>query len=233
MSPEYLELPDDTLVFAWFLGDHQIGIWYSVPPAEDDLYPESWSLAFDDTTLVDVLGECPRVVAATMRSDDALVLDLDAQCRPGVDYVLTAFGRDVTVTALYPTTDSSTTMAVALLDIDAPAVPANGFTLAPSGDYKLSGELATVEKMIWAILLTPEGSFDWDPDFGSNLRLKRLRPADLGAMRRKIQGMVQQIPYVRAASVQLLFDADEMMVSVYADTTFGDLQTQRGLNAPR
>jgi len=137
------------------------------------------------------------------------------------------------LTAPMPTLLHTSPTVPALLDIDAPLAPANGFTLAPSGDYKLSGELATVEKMIWHALLTPAGSFDWDPDFGSALRHKRLRPSDLAAERRRIVQVVSQIPHVTNVSVQLLFDGDEMTVAVTADTNFGTVETQRGANAAR
>jgi len=129
------------------------------------------------------------------------------------------------LTAPMPTLLHTSPTVPALLDIDAPIAPANGFTLAPSGDYKLSGELATVEKMIWHALLTPAGSFDWDPDFGSALRHKRLRPSELAAERRRIVQLVAAIPYVTSASVQLLFDGDEISVAVTADTNFGTLET--------
>lgn len=131
------------------------------------------------------------------------------------------------LTGPYPTLLHTSPTVPALLDIDAPTIPANGFTLAPSGDYKLSGELATVEKVVWAAVRTPAGSLDWDPGFGSALRLRRLRPADLAAERRRLAELVRAVPHVTGVNVQLLFDGDEMIVRLEVSTNFGSFPTQR------
>lgn len=132
-----------------------------------------------------------------------------------------------TITCPMPTLLHTSPTVPPMLDIDAPIVPANGLTVAPSGDYKLTGELATVEKVIWSALLTKSGELDWDPQFGANLRHKRLRPADLSAERRRIVQLVEAVPHVTRAEVQLLFSDDEIAVAVYAETDFGTLETRR------
>lgn len=215
---------------AWFMGDHRIGAFSTAWWDESAHDPDDWGLAFGDAA---VFGECPRIVNITPREDGALLLDLDARARPGIYYQVTSpvdlSGNDLQddIAGPYPTLLHTAPTVPALLDIDAPVVPASGFTLAASGDYKLSGETKTVEKMIWAALLTPAGSLDWDPDFGSALRLRRLRPSDLAAERRRIVQLVEAIPHVSSASVQLLFDGDEMTVDVTAVTNFGTISTSR------
>ncbi len=131
------------------------------------------------------------------------------------------------ITCPLPTQLHTAPTVPALLDIDAPVIPANGFTLAPSGDYKLTGELATVEKILWATILTPLGALDWDPAFGSRLELKRLRPVDLAAERRRIAQLAATVPYVTRVDVQLLFEDDEVLVSLVVETNFGSFPTQR------
>lgn len=220
--------------WTWFSGDHRIGFFSTAWFPESAHDPDVWSLVFgdgDDLTSP-VFGEVPRVVAVTPREDGALILDIDARAHPGVYYQISA-PPDLTdvawvgcdIYAPLPTLLHTSPTVPALLDIDAPVVPASGFTLAPSGDYLLSGEKTTVEKMIWAALLTPRGSLDWAPNFGSSLRLKRRRPADLAAERRRIVQVVEAIPHVSSASVQLLFDGDEMTVAITAQTNFGTVET--------
>lgn len=223
--------------WAWFSGDHRIGVFSSAWFPESAHDPIVWLLAFSEDSYPAIFGEVPRIVAVTPREDGAMILDIDARAHPGIRYHLTgpadlageteplASGWDFD--APLPTLLHTAPTVPALLDIDAPVVPASGFTLAASGDYKLSGETKTVEKMIWAALLTPAGSLDWDPDFGSALRLRRLRPSDLAAERRRIVQLVEAIPHVSSASVQLLFDGDEMTVAVTAVTNFGTFSTSR------
>lgn len=117
--------------------------------------------------------------------------------------------------------------AVPLLDLDMPVVPAAGIGVAPSGDYRLRGELAAVEKVIWATLLTPAGSLDWDPGFGAALSHKRLAPSDLAAVRRRVKQLVEGVPYVARVEVQVLFEQDEVVIALEVETDFGSLSTRR------
>lgn len=114
---------------------------------------------------------------------------------------------------------------VPFLDIDLSTVPAAGIALAPSGDYAMRGEVATLEKVIWAAVLTPLGSIDWDPRFGAQLAHKRLAPSDLAAEKRRLRQLIEGIPHVTHVDVQILFDADEARLALAVESDFGAFTT--------
>jgi len=135
----------------------------------------------------------------------------------------------VTITGPEPLRQHTAYKVPALLDLDAPLRA--GISRTTSGDFGLTGETATVEKLVWAALLTEQGALDWDPTFGTNLRHKRLRPSDLSAERRRISALVKSVPYVTSVEVQLLFEDDEMVVDLNIGTDFGPFYTRRAFDA--
>jgi hypothetical protein len=215
----------------WPLGDHTLGAWPTTSWRDEAQAPENWSLAFQTPSDEEVFGEPPRVVAVTVREDGVLALDIDAQLRPGIvmvltgDQVITTGDVSESVAGPYPRLLHTAPTVPPLLDIDAPLIPPNGIRLTASGDYALAAELVTVEKMLWAAILTPAGSLDWDPGFGGAIEMKRLRPADLVETRRRIEQLARAVPYVVSAKVQILFENDEAVIAIDAETQFGHLET--------
>lgn len=206
---------------------------------------ETWALGYGNTgTDFDptVLGECPRITTVAPYADDLrdLVLHLDAALVPGVLYTLapptlanTDTIGDIDING--PRRDLAIEASPddrVLVDIDAPFIrptrPGGDFTINEARDYGLSSGLATVEKAIWDLLLSPKGARYWDPEHGTDLRHKALRPLNARESQRQLELQVETIPYVRQAVVQLLWDAGHMVISVRADTDFGRLVTQGG-----
>ena len=116
----------------------------------------------------------------------------------------------------------------ALLDLDVPL--RQGIQTTTAGDYRLSSETATVERLIWAAVLTQTSELDWDPGFGSLRKLKRLRPTDLRAEQQRLLAIVKAIPYVTDCGVQLLWQAGEMIVVFDVNTDFGRFYTKRAVS---
>lgn len=222
-----------TPAHVWPLGDHRLGAWPETSWIEAAQSPERWTVAFQAPGDAEVFGEAPRVVGVTIEESGVAALDLDARMRPGVGYALNGVGVaassydiDEDVAGPYPRLLHTAPTVPPLLDIDAPTVPAEGVRMTAAGDYAMSAELATVEKMLWAVVLTAPDELDWEPRFGSALELRRLRPADLSAARRHVVEQARAVPHVRAVEAQILFEGDEVFIAIDADTDFGRLESR-------
>jgi hypothetical protein len=218
---------------AWAASTHRIAAYSSSWWNEAAMDPGLWSLTVSDPAEYErVFGEIPRVCRVAMDGYGVVWLDVDAALQARVSYRLStppdAVGQDdnpLELHAAAPVRVNKADDIPALLDIDAPL--RSGFRLAPSRDYAMAGELATVEKMIWAALLTPRGGYDWSPAFGTRLRWKRLRDEDIRAEQRRIEAMVRAVPYVKACHASLLFEQDEVVIDLRVETDFGPFYARR------
>lgn len=226
--------------WAWPISTHRIGVYSTAWWPGSALIASNWHLTYDTgevTTGERVFGECPRVARVLMRGDGVLLVDVDAVLQPRVTYVLSVDvddladnnPGDMSVDGPVPAREHTADLVPALLDIDAPLRA--GLRVTDSGDFGMASETRTVEKMLWALVLTPRGSVDWDPQFGSALRAKRLRPMDLKQEHRRLVALAMGVPYVKAAAVQLLFEGDEIVVEFNITSDFGSFYTRRAVDA--
>lgn len=231
---------DSSDFWAWPISTHRIGVYSTAWWPGSALIASNWHLTYDAgevTTGERVFGECPRVARVTMRADGVLLVDVDAVLQPRVTYVLSVDvddlaannPGDMSVDGPVPAREHTADLVPALLDIDAPLRA--GLRVTDSGDFGMASETRTVEKMLWALVLTPRGSVDWDPQFGSALRAKRLRPMDLKKEHRRLVALAMGVPYVKAAAVQLLFEGDEIVVEFNITSDFGSFYTRRAVDA--
>lgn len=197
-----------------------------------------WHLAYADPDLDVAFGSPPLValveLLSTSTGESRVVFD--ATLLPDVSYVLSTDALLSSYEGEFvgprrsrrPEVQDAT---LPLADIDAPLVRPGGkggdYTRAANADLAISGGLATVEKLIWHRLFTPLGSLDWAPGYGSTLRFKEMAPRDLRAEEARLRRLVEGVPGVRRASVSVLFRDDHAVVSVRAQTDFGELDRER------
>lgn len=206
----------------------------------EDIY--GWFLRYDDAALEALFGAPPMVASVELVSQftgEAKVF-FDANLLPDVSYELesTYFERATTFVGPRRSRRSEVRETeLVLADIDAPLIRNGGrgdYTRKGGGDLLVTGGLATVEKLIWDRLLTPQGTRDWSPSYGSPLRLKALRPLALREEESRLKAVVEAVPGVSSAKVSVLFGTqagdDHVIVSVRAQTVFGDLKAERGLS---
>lgn len=198
-----------------------------------------WTLAYADEDMEAIFGAPPMVAEVELVSigtDAESRVVFDAILQPDVEYVLTttAFTGTYTTTFTGPRRSRRPEVidgTLPLADIDAPLVRANGrggdYTRGANADFAVSGGLTTVEKLIWHRLFTPLGSLDWAPGYGSGLRLKEMAPRDLRSEEARLRTLVEGVPGVRRAVVSILFRDDHAVVSVRAQTQFGELESER------
>ena len=223
--------------WAWVTSTHEIGVsssaWWD-PSAADPLF---WPLAFANAAVEEAVGEVPRVHRVTMRDDGVMLLSVDATLYPGVGYVLEApadlVGDEAEPFGLIgpkPPRAHTAFRVPALLDIDSPLRA--GRTRTSSGEPLMSGELATTEKLIWAILLTPRGSIEWSQRFGTDLQHKRLSSINAMAEKRRIAAQIRDVPYISNIDVQILFEGNTVDVAIIADSEYGPFYSRRTVYAP-
>lgn len=219
------------VLYAFPTGTHTIRVIANVFTTTAYYDFEGW--AFDFADPAPGADEAPRITGVAGSSLDDLTLSLDAAMQPGIAYTLTPPGQDpLTITG--PRQQLARARSPGervLLDIDAPIIRddgSRGFRVTAGGDLAMSSDLATVEKAIWDLLLSPPGEKYWAPARGGlDIWHKGPRPLDPRDMQRGLEAQIERIPYVTAAVVQLLWQAGHMVISVRADTDFGRLQTRR------
>ena len=118
-----------------------------------------------------------------------------------------------------------------LVDFDAPTFDANGlgggWRIGDDGAHRLVGGLATIERIVWAHLLTHRGELRHDPTLGTRLRVKH----PLTSIRdeeRYLAAQLKRVPYVKSARVTLSQPiADAIDVAVEVQTEIGIIRTRR------
>lgn len=131
------------------------------------------------------------------------------------------------ITGPIPPREYTAEKVPALLDIASPL--RTGLSKTTSGDLKLAGELATAEKLLWAAVLTPFGSVEYNPGFGFLNEHKRLRTHDIAAARTRLVSIALSVPYITEANVQITWDGDECFVAFDCMTDFGPFYSRRSL----
>lgn len=215
-----VDLPVDIAV----RGTHKLHVYGATWPDEAVDF-EGWTLTYTDPGLASIYGEPPKVVAVTLsESNTQATLDLDIGTIPDISYTLDGpdfdGGNTVQATAftgIRTSVPARGDQAGVLLDIDAPLLRPDGYALTDAGDRRLSGGLATVRKAIWHQLLKDDAPIRW----------KEARPGALRDEERRLQRVVEAVPYVREAHVLLTFDDDHAIINVKARTDFGELDTSK------
>lgn len=91
------------------------------------------------------------------------------------------------------------------------------FNINSSGDYSLHDGDNLVRKLIYRRLMTVPGSFYYLPNYGVGLRVKEPLPnGDLESLRTKIKNEIMKEPEVDATHVQLIQNANSLVVLIRA-----------------
>ena len=210
----------------------------STAPTPDSwpaLAPSNWRLTYDAPNAEDIWGSPPLIAQSTLVAPftGEHVLVLDATLPPTAATTLTPDRQSFPAASfVVPISHTMLPSAGDLLDdIDAPWVRPGGrggdYTRTHQGDYLRAGGRATIEKLIWTQLLTPQGAWDWAPNVGTVLGLKALEPAQLRAEERRIARLLSDIPGISSASATLRFQDDHAVIALRAQTDFGALTTAR------
>jgi len=169
-----------------------------------------------------------------------LTITTDRTLREDTDYTLTTTGTlyasESWVTpgvfsGLRPslTGGVQSSSAPVLLDFHAPWVREDGapggfWEVGSDGDYKLTGGIETVKKVVWGWLLTRIGEIVHAPGFGTRLRHKQTRPADLDLDAKQLaNGLSRGIPWVDSASVRMEFTRDNHIRVGVRVRAFGEI----------
>lgn len=229
--------PATQTVVAWPISSAAVDLRAPSAWSQDAIaHPEEWIVdrlpAPNDTEFV------PRVGRLVSTATGAIAY-LDGDMVPGVSYQITCPDLDNGDLTTSPTfTGPLRTVAQVQDTSDQPLADVamhggvdqlSGDIRASEGDYAMSGARATIETVIWANLLTPLGRLDWDPAFGVDLGLKRVRAVDLAAEQRRFEARVRSIPGVQDASVQVLFFDDHLTVSITVRVAGETLQFERSV----
>lgn len=231
--------PANETVRAWPTGEQEIDASSPYPWSTYLGSPEHWSLSYATADDEQLYGPAPRVGQATPVEEDGAfvytVLDLDQAMVPGVSYSLQApaWVHGVTppaVTLTGPEGSKATPSTDPLLvDIAAPLLGPNkgGYVVNEAGDFALTSGQAALTRIIWRVLLTPRGKLRWDRTFGSLIQLKRAAPQRLQDEERHLRQLIEEIPQVTRARVDLRFMDDHLLVVVNVTSRLGDFSTQR------
>lgn len=211
---------------------------------EQNATPEQWSLSATGDDRV------PWVATVTLGGSAALggsagtvysqaTITTDRPLYEAATYTLThalpiyggiTFAGGNTFSGLRPslTGGAESSSAPLLLDLYAPWVREDGvaggfFEISAAGDYVLTGGIETVKKAVWSWLLTQLRELHYAPAFGSIVRLKTLRPADLDTYAEQLaDGITSGIPWVDSASVTMQFTDNHLRIGVRV-RAFGEI----------
>lgn len=239
----YLFQPGDDLVHAVARGTHTVAVFAMLGWTSEQLATSGWTVTMDGDEIE--LGEVPRVSSIEDLGGGWILLHLDAALVHGQVYHLSLPAwQGQTPVASVDITGLSRSLARqsapdghALLDVDAPVLPADDGTepqfSVKGGDYVLTGGIETITKVIWSALLEEPGDRYWLPDHGGQLSLqgrglstkaRREEEARLGAL-------LEAMPFIKAAVVQLIADGDHWVLAFRATTDLGLVTGRRTINA--
>lgn len=223
-------------VTAWPIATNALELRTDVAWSQDSIaHAEDW--VFERMPEVDneFVPRPSRIVAIA----GGVVLYLDGDMVPGVSYRLTCPNNvDSDLTSQPMITGPLRTVDQVNDPTDAPlsdlAMPGGvdqlgGDITTSLGDYAMTGPRQAIETAVWANLLTPLGRLDWDPAFGTDLGLKRVRAVDLAAEQRRFETRVRSIPGVSSASVQVMFADDQLTVVVQLQLAGEAFRFERGV----
>jgi len=213
----------DTLVAIVQRGEVEIlTIWASFW-GDPGLAPEAWQLEAAPPFVAPLVVE----VEAAASPATELILRTDQPLLEGVEYTLTPLaplGGTVPDGGSFTGKQVSLTQQPDLDLLDVDAQPFEAWSVSPGGDHRMSAGFATWRKLILDRLLTVRGSVPWDPDHGSELPHKGLRPADLTTEAARIERLLISVPGTLSVGVALSWDGYQLVADIDARGDTGALQ---------
>lgn len=213
----------DTLLALVQRGEVEILTIWDAWWGDAGLAPEAWQLEAAGGFVA------PAIVAVEVDADPPteLVLYTDQPLLEGVTYTLTplaALGGTVPDGGSFVGKQVSLTQQPDLDLLDVDAQPFEPWRTSPGGDHVMAAGFATFRKLVLDRLLTLRGSVPWDPEYGSELPLKGLRPLDLTSESARIQRLLATVPGMLSVGVDLSWDGQELVADIDARGDTGALQ---------
>jgi hypothetical protein len=220
---EWGALGADTLLGLVQTGENAILTIWDAIWTDAGLAPEAWLLEASGDFVAPVIT---GVEAATDPARE-LLLTTDQPLLEGVTYTLTplaALGGTVPDGDSFVGKQVSLTQQPDLDLLDVDQQPFEPYGISPGGDHRMAAGFATFRKLVIDRLLTVRGSVPWDPEYGSELSHKGLRPLDLTSEKARIQRLLATVPGMLSVGVDLTWDGRQLIADIDARGDTGALQ---------